>query len=193
MGRGGSGGPARRAANRPAAARGRQGAAARHPGSPRRRRGSRTRATSRLPSSAPAGAPRAATSKRSACRARCWPQRAAAAAGAHGARRRDRCLLRREGEGLVRTDRLRLLPHRPGAAAPGAGGDRPARDRPVHRGGRRIGRAGAAGQARADRRQAVARQGPGAGSWTLARAQITAAARCRPGRARAGPAGRCRS
>ena len=36
----------------------------------------------------------AAISRRSDCRARCWPQRATAAAGARGARGRDRCLLR---------------------------------------------------------------------------------------------------
>ena len=94
-------------------------------------------------------------------------ERAAAAAGARGARGRDRRLLRRGWRpGAHRP--LRLLPHRPGEVAPGAGGDRRARDRPVHRGGRRIGRAGAAGQARADRRQAVAAArpaSPAAGRW----------------------------
>ena len=139
-------------------------------------RGSRTRATSRRPSSAPAGAPRAATLEALGLSSEMLAlERAAAAAGARGARGRDRRLLRRgRGPGAHRS--LRLLPHRPGEVAPGAGGDRRARDRPVHRGGRRIGRAGAAGAS-------SSRSSPGCGtarprepdSWTLARAQITAA------------------
>ena len=120
-------------------------------------------------------------------------ERATAAARARGARGRDRRLLRRGWRpGAHRP--LRRVPHRPGEIAPGAGGDRRARDRPVHRRRRRIGRAGAAGRARAGRRPGVARQRrrrPAAGRWPGRRSRRRGQVSFRSSASRAGC--RCRS
>ena len=138
--------------------------------------GSRTPATSRPPSSARACALPATRSTRSASPSDMLAlsarrlQRARAALDSIA----DSFCAEPDGRGPHRP--LRLLPHRPRAAAPGAGGDRPARAR-AGASPRPAARTSRCRWASSSRSSPSLRRGsdPEAGSWTLARALITAA------------------